>query len=462
VEATEHDQTNSSTPHVFGWIAGAAIVALGLRLVYVLAFRQDVPLGGDDAVYHEQALLLADGHPWISPTFRATGEIAPQADHPPFLVAYLGLVAMLGLRSLATHLVAVALLGVGTVVVTGLLARRLAGDRAGALAAWIAAVAPTLWAWDGRTLAEGPATFLATATVLAAMWARDRTTPTRVAVVTATGTLAGLARAELLLLVPLLVVPLVWRAGVRAERRPVPRVLGLLFPSALVVLVLLGPWAAWNTARFDRPVLVSNGLGRTMASGDCDAGFDGPLVGYWSLDCLGPVLAAHPGLDEAAYDGHYRADAIRYLRAHAGEVPRVLAIRWARTVYLYRPTQQLELDQVAEGKEAEVAGAGLAFTYVGGAAAIAGAVVLRRRGAVWWPLLTPVVCVLASTAIAFGSVRYRAPAEGVLVVLAAVAVDAAIGRWAPRLRLPTAIAATLAVVAGTALLGAALGAAHRM
>ena len=60
--------------------------------------------------------------------------------------------------------------------------------------------------------------------------------------------------------------------------------------------------------------------------------------------------------------------------------------------------------------------------------AVLGVVVLRRRRVPVFPLLAFPITVLISVALTFGQARYRAPAEAALVILAAVAIDAAIER----------------------------------
>ena len=51
---------------------------------------------------------------------------------------------------------------------------------------------------------------------------------------------------------------------------------------------------------------------------------------------------------------------------------------------------------------------------------------LRRRGVPILPLIAFPVLVLITTVVTFGLVRYRATAEPSLVILAAIAIDAAI------------------------------------
>jgi hypothetical protein len=74
------------------------------------------------------------------------------------------------------------------------------------------------------------------------------------------------------------------------------------------------------------------------------------------------------------------------------------------------------------------------------ALAIAGAVVLRRRRVLVFPLAALPAIVLLSVTLTFATNRYRAIAEGALVVLAAVALDAG-AQWLRTRRAGAAAAA---------------------
>ncbi len=71
------------------------------------------------------------------------------------------------------------------------------------------------------------------------------------------------------------------------------------------------------------------------------------------------------------------------------------------------------------------------FYYVVALLAIAGAVILRRRHGPWLVLLAPLALVLFVSITAYGFTRFRVGAEPALIVLAAVTLDALVGRWRP-------------------------------
>lgn len=75
---------------------------------------------------------------------------------------------MAGFRSFFEHQVWSCILGAATVGVVGFAGRRIGGNRAGLIAAGLAAVLPTLWMPDGWVLSETMAIFATALVILAA------------------------------------------------------------------------------------------------------------------------------------------------------------------------------------------------------------------------------------------------------------------------------------------------------
>ncbi|HEV3226978.1 MAG TPA: glycosyltransferase family 39 protein [Acidimicrobiales bacterium] len=411
------------------WIAltVVALVALTVRLAYIALARRGLTVGGDSLYYHEGANLLAKGKGYIDPyQYLTTGKSVAAADHPPAYLTYLALFSLVGLKSATAHMVASALVGVGTVVVVGLVGREIAGPRLGVIAAAIAAVYPNLWAYDGALESETIAQLAVALTFLATyVWWRD---PTRrnAALIGAAVALGALARAEMALLALLLIVPLVvWRAGL--ERRERLRQLAVAW---LTLALVVAPWCAYNLARFDRPTLLSTGFGVALDSSACDAAFYGPFTGYWSRAC---VLDAEQrsGLpsdaDRSVLEVMHRENAVRYIDAHLSRLPVVMFARVGRVAGLFQLRQQAALDSFVAGREHWVAWSAWWSFFALAALSVAGAVVLRRRRVPVFPILSLPVLVVVTTAVFFGLVRYRAIAEVSVLLLAAVAIDAVVG-----------------------------------
>jgi hypothetical protein len=230
-----------------------------------------------------------------------------------------------------------------------------------------------------------------------------------------------LARAELVLLLPLLVLPCVLITRTIDLRRK----LRWLVAAGLAALIPIGPWVTFNLTRFDRPVFLSTGLEPTMLGANCDETYYGNLIGYFTPQCTESVFGKTKKGDDQSVRNAVSLRVVReYIWDHKERAPVVVLARWGRITGLYRPSQQLQLDRDVEGREDAVALAALLSFYTVAALAITGGVILRRRRVTVFPLIVPPAIVLFAVALALGSNRYRASAEPALVVLAAVAINA--------------------------------------
>jgi 4-amino-4-deoxy-L-arabinose transferase-like glycosyltransferase len=232
---------------------------------------------------------------------------------------------------------------------------------------------------------------------------------------------AALTRSELLLLVPLVVVPLALLTGTIELRKK----LQWLLVSGLTTVVVLAPWVGYNLTRFEHPVFLSTGYEVTLLTASCDTTYYGSLTGYWSQNC---GITTPRRADQSQKALAYREAALDYISAHRARVPVVVLARWGRITGVFRPTQQARLDHLVEGREGWVAWSSLAMFYVIAPLAIAGAVMLRRRRVPVLPLVALPAIALIAVTLTFATNRYRAIAEGALVLLAAVAIDAGF-RW---------------------------------
>ncbi len=402
-----------------------ALGALALRVAYVLVIATENPGFGDGLYYHTQANLLADGHGFSEPfAWLETGRLVPTAVHPPLFSVALASSSLVGATSFLAHKLVASVIGTATVVVVGFTARRLAGARAGLLAALIAALYPNLWVVDGILLPEGLFALCVSVVVLAAYRLRDAPGPGRAAVLGAAIGAAALTRGEGIFLVVVLVLPLIVFLPDLDRRERL--VLGLV--SALVTLAVIAPWVVRNTVRFDEPVLLSTNSSDVIAQANCRRTYHGDLLGYWFFRC-GLRGEAPPG-DESVRSSYVRDQGIDYARDHVGRLPVVAAARFGRVWELYRPFHNVHLNQI-EGRELGVSRAGLFAYWALLPLAAGGVVVLRRRRVTLVPVLAPVAMVTIAAVSTYGNVRFRSGAEPVLALLAALALDAVIGGRAP-------------------------------
>ena len=141
---------------------------LAIRVLYIVGWQDPTSFPVDGWYYHLAANGLADGHGFVNPVHwalqgcrawnRAAATIYPGTDHPPgFGMLPVGdVVPGDARRARPPDLVAV--MGTVTVLLIGLVGRRLAGNRAGLVAAGIATVYPALWSTDAYLAVETPGT----------------------------------------------------------------------------------------------------------------------------------------------------------------------------------------------------------------------------------------------------------------------------------------------------------------
>jgi 4-amino-4-deoxy-L-arabinose transferase-like glycosyltransferase len=394
------------------WSALLTIVAaaVAIRVVYTLVEAPWPPPGLDDQFYFSALpKLLADGHGFVAP-FKLTFDHVqvPTAEHPPLYSVVLAGPALIGLDSPDAQRLAGSAFGAITIVAVGLLGRRLAGDRAGLLAAGLAAVYPTLVVADGALMSESLYGMLVALSLLAAYRLLDAPGAGRAVVLGALTGLTALTRGEALLLLPLVLIPLLWRHGWQREGVR-PTVVALL-----AFIVVLAPWTARNWIEFDRPVLIATNSGTAVAGANCDATYAaGDKLGGWSPPCI----REHPGKNEAEHHAEALQEGVRYAGDHLGRVPVVLAARMGRVWSVFKPFQ------IPEGRSVRVQKVGVVMFFLLVPLAAAGALFLHRRGVVTWILLAPFIIVSVTALTTYGNLRFREPAEVCLVVLAAVALD---------------------------------------
>jgi len=425
------------------WLGAISFAGLLIRVVYVWHWRREptveiVLRDNDAAYYHQASRLLADGRGFLNPFFSAPGHPYQSADHPPAYQLFLAFFAKLGLDGSTEQLLVTAVfLGTPTIALSGLAGRALLSEPVGLVAASLVAVAPNVWSWDGMLLSESAAMFAVTLTLWAA-YCYFRTPSLRLAVVVGGSVaLAAMCRAELVLLLPLVALPLVWRHGETDPKARWRRVSGV----AAIAVVIIGPWIAYNLGRFEKRVYLSVGAEITLASATCDATYYGSGTGYWNFFCAKAIrdrIRADyppryvtvdgqrreiPQLDQSEEARFFREAATDYIGDHLGRVPVVVLARWGRVLYLWNPSHVVTADSAIEGRDRWVARAGWFTFYPLVAFAIAGAIALRQSRVPVYPILAVFVTVFAAVTLAFGTPRYRASAETALCLLAAVGLQ---------------------------------------
>lgn len=438
-----------------GFGPGLALLTVGgglWRVYYVLVNRDRLNINGDAAYYFYQAQAIAKGLGFVDPfQWHFDGVVAESAGHPPTYLLYLAGLIKAGVTSQTGLRLASCLLGAAMVMCIGLAAREVArsmrdgahADRIGLLAAFAGASYANLWINDEMLMSEGMAALATALCVLTIVRFSNAPSQRRAMAIAGAVGFAAMSRAELLALSVLVIVPLIlarrdiaWRDRLR-----------WLAVCTVIVTVIVAPWVGYNLSRFNRPVLMSNGIGGVTLNGNCSGTYSGELIGYWYVGC-GTELARlyqhdpeirriclltkaneafEPGRDlrgdESDREACWRTLGLRYLSDHAGEFPKVALARVARTWEVFRVEQGIALNGGLEGRGFDASRLANRQYYVLMAFTLIGLVTLRRRNVRIWPFL--VFGALASfTAItSFGITRYRVPVDVVLPIVAAVGVS---------------------------------------
>jgi len=421
-------------PQRFTVALGAiAVVALGIRIAFVVVVAPQVPRLGDASAYHLLAEHLAHGGGYIRPFDDLLLHLQrPTAEYPPLFPVLLSLPARLGAHSVEQQRIFLAFVGAATVALVGLLGRRVVSPAAGLTAAALAAVYPMLFLGEATLMAESLYVLLVTGVLVLAYRAYDEPRPARfVALGVAIG-LATLTRAEGILLGIVVTVPLGLMLRDLTSRERMARVAIAIG----VAVALIAPWTIRNALRLHAFVPVSNNVATLVDGANCDATYGGSQVGLWretftgsgtgsgapsgtqATDCFAGFDIADPHFDEAkAANADTRAGA-GYARRHLASLPKVAAVRVLRTFGLYAPRQQVAFESL-EGRPRAWQMRGTVMYWVLLLPAIAGAIMLRRRRQLLWPLAATVVTVTIVAATTYGQQRFRIAAEPAILVLAA-------------------------------------------
>lgn len=411
------------------WLWGIAATSLVIQGASVVGRRSRVP-GGDSYYYWAAAKLLVQGHGFINPfTWNQTGvnsalmihgqlhTVEQTANWPPLFTLLLSVPHIVGLTTFFETRLYCCFLGAGAILLVGCAAREIGGPRVGLVAAAICAVNPNLWMNSDLALSEVMTPGLV-AWVLWMAWRFWKQPSWRTAIWLGFSLgVAMLGRDELTLLVVFVAVPLV----LLARQVPLRHRLALLATVVGLVGAVVGPWAIYNTSRFEKPVFISTGLGVTLASANCDATWSGQTVGYWSMPC---ALASgfDPKADESVQASQEQAHAMTYIRAHLSELPKVELIRLARASGFYKPTQQIKLDSTIETRPYHWAMVGLGCWYVLLALSLVATWVMRKRRMLLFPLWMLGLNAACSVLLTFGNTRYRVPFEVPVGIMGAVAL----------------------------------------
>jgi 4-amino-4-deoxy-L-arabinose transferase-like glycosyltransferase len=315
-------------------VQAAVVAGLLLRLAFALGYWTGKPLTHDEREYLALAANLAQGRGFTSdlaaePIDEPPGGLGPQRfgrapGYPALLAPVTWLDADLRAGRMPPDVptavqVVQALLGGATIALLAAIVRRPAGDRAAAIAAWIAATFPPLVWMPAYALSEA----LYAPVALAAAWwigavtdrpggaADDRRAARAVALAGVAAGLGALVRPAMLFFLPLAVLLLIRRsAGARTGLRR-----AILF--AAMAAAVIAPWTLRNLAVHQRPVLIASEGGVTFWTGNHrEAIGEGDLAANPQLKRRNlEFRARHAGRSEEELEPIYYREALGFIAA---------------------------------------------------------------------------------------------------------------------------------------------------
>jgi hypothetical protein len=412
------------TDRFWWWVGAAAVVGLVVRVLWGLWVSHPPQGLYDPARYVGYARAIADGQGMIEPL--SPGQRAT-AYYPPGYPWFLGVLAWVG-RPITDDVpllgaMVQSVLGTLTVVGGAVVGRRLAGPRAGIVAAFGLALYPNLVFHSGALLGETlyNAFFMAFCVVaLTTRLPHGLTTARAVATGLPLG-VAVMVRPISLAVVP--VVALTWWLATR-NRRLVLRSMAIL---VLVVGACIVPWTVRNALRMDAFVPISTNTGENLCIGhapganggfvapnDCDTGHDF-LAGTdqeVEADQEKTAVALRAIVDDPGRQPWLAWRRFWVTWIHSGDHDGVVAVQSYRSDrFIGAPTD----DRLAYGADV--------VYWVVAAAGVAGLGTLawrRRPDDVFW-VGCAVMTALVPLAF-FGDSRFKVPVIPLLIVAAATLV----------------------------------------
>ena len=398
-------------------VAVNAAIGLAIRVSYA-ASQAGRGIGGDAFYYYWQARAVATGKGFLNPYLTPLAHRPiPGADHPPGFTLVLAFVQRIGFVSPQSNRYTMCVLGTVTIVLVAIVVKNLIGDRAAIIAAFLTAVYPQVWINDGQLMSETLYVFAFTLALVFVYRIWKHMTWRNIVGAAIALTIATSARPEAAALFPLILLPVILaRSSADWGRR-----VGFLAVAAVIPIIAFAPWVIYNSHRFAKPVILSDQLGPTLLTTNCDATYYGEYFGGHTGACL----IDFPGqFDASIIDIATRKRALHYMSTHKRRLPAVVAAREGRMWGVWRVEQQRVLDHFVEGRGSLTTVKWSHYSYwLLALIAIAAIPGWRRRRIPLYPMGCQVLLTAVIAGLTSGITRYRAAVEICIVILSASAID---------------------------------------
>lgn len=398
-------------------IVGLVIAAgIALRLAYVIATKGHA-LAGDEIQYDAEGRLAAAGHfLWGTAPF---GIAHATTWKSPGYAAWVGaLYKLIGAHPDRVFVVQAVVLTPFTVGLSWLLGRRLFGVWAGVAAAVLMAFYPNAWQFDVRLYSEALANPLTILALLLILGVSKVSFKRAACVGVVIGVLMLIRPSSVLLLAG---VAVAWWAASGLRRGTAQ----LAVTVGIVVLILV-PWSVRNASLNGPWVPISVQTAAGYGVFNDDAAHDSKQPWSWrpmdrrDRDLLSPK-SSH--LTDGAFYRTLNKRMFRYIEDHPSSVPKAFFWNGITRLWDVRHPSQALAEVKFEGRTRAVTAVGLAMYWPLLLLALVGLAGEWRRGRRGLVLTVLAIALAASVVYTTdGGTRYRAPLEGMIVVLASGAV----------------------------------------
>lgn len=400
-------------------------VALLVRILYNVTVAHAYFPQHDSAQYQLIGFNLIDEHCFCLHPYITTAYRPPLW---PFLIA--GISLIFGRADIYDRLF-LCILGAGTCVLIYLFARDLFRRRIGLLAGLFAAIYPALFIYDGWMYTESLYTFLLIA-ICYCLLRIQRSKGQRLGLWLLCGmllALLALTRPNGVLMIGLV---LLWTALLTWRKLLGKRALSNVALAAMLAGLLIAPWTLRNYLAAHSFIPVATGDGTVLLGAYNDqAALQPGSLGGWinplrATRQTATVLQPFPlytcnAVCEVAREDASKSAAIQWIKGHLNRMPRLLAYHVRNFWTPYTSEADLPIERFPNLLSSRVVRA-MSETLpipIFALAALGLAVTLRRY---WHELLFAYLVILAALGEGlayYGSSRFRAPIEPLLILLAA-------------------------------------------
>ncbi|MBA2287854.1 MAG: glycosyltransferase family 39 protein [Ktedonobacteraceae bacterium] len=399
-------------------------LALLVRVIYNGTVAHDYQPSHDSLVYQSIALNLLQGHCFcIYPHI-------PTVDRAPLWPALIALIY--GLFGPHDYFVRLFLCGIGagTCLLLSLFARDLFGQRMGMLAGVIAALYPELYIYDGWLYSESIYIFLLFA-LCYSLYRLQRASQRPLWAWIACGVLLALVafvRPTGLLIIGIVMLWALFIA--HTQRIPWPSILKGAGATLLVSLALIAPWTLRNYLVSGGFVPIATGEGTVLLGAYNDQILVKPhYIGTWiSPPTVNRPLASHYPAEcsatcQVAREADFKSHAEQWVGEHISSMPFLL---WTHFSNIWQPaTQEADLPT---GRFSTLPATQIVLAMMNTVplcifALAAGGLVATRKSRRELTFIYLVILVtIAQCLVFYGSARFRAPLEPMLILFATGAI----------------------------------------